>query len=520
MEEKNTILSSLLEIMVSIAEPEELSEKLLDLIKDLIDWTGWVLLILNEEIRQFEFVKVKAIEEKTLQEIKDLIEEGIIDWVIEKGIPMAIPSVGNTLTSHRKSFFVIPLLTDSRKIGAVVALCLNIKKPLDQTSQNLIILLSRQVALRIDNNLLYRKLTRQEGYEEKEQLIFSSVLHSFRSYRKLRGILRSLLQFSLNRTKGEYGFILKVNERRKKLSPWVSLNVPLAQIKKCAFSFTSGTAGWVISRRKPLMIDDYQKDIYFRDSDELNEIRPKNLVSVPLKVEKEILGILTLCNSVGKPFFTLDDLNFLLMIGGFTAVIIKNKVLYDELRRSFLDTTRALIRIIEAKDLYTSGHSHAVTKYALEIGRRLKLSRSQMEMLKFCGILHDIGKIGIHDSILNKPFSLSREEYELVKRHPLIGEKIVKQIKFLKPGAPVIRHHHERYDGKGYPDGLKEREIPLLARILSVADAFDAMRSDRPYRKGLSIQKAIKELKDKAGSQFDPEIVDVFCEILEKRLRG
>jgi len=519
MEEKNTILPSLLEIMGASEEPEELSEKLIDLFKDLINWTGWVLLILDEDTKQFEFVRVKAIEEKAMQEIKDLIEEGIIDWVIEKEIPMHIPAVDQSLNSHNRSFFVVPLLTDNRKIGAMIAVCPYRKDSLDQTSQSLITLLARQVALRIDNSLRYRKLTRQEGYEEKEQLVFSGILHGVRSYRKIREILRHLLALTLDRTRSEYGFILKINEKKKRLSPWVSLNVSLSKIKECNFSFTDGVTGWIVSKKNPIMVDDYQKDIRFRSGEEFTGITPRNLVGVPLKVEEEILGILILCNTLGKPYFTLDDLNFLLVVGGFTAVIIKNKLLYEELRRSFLDTIKALIRIIEAKDLYTSGHSHTVTRYALEIGRVLKLSREQMEMLKFCGILHDIGKIGIHDSILNKPFQLSPEEYELVKQHTLIGERIVKQIKFLKPGAPVIRHHHERYDGKGYPDGLKGRKIPLLARILSVADAFDAMLSDRPYRKGLPLQKVIKELKAKAGSQFDPEIVKIFCEIVEKRSR-
>ena len=158
-----------------------------------------------------------------------------------------------------------------------------------------------------------------------------------------------------------------------------------------------------------------------------------------------------------------------------------------------------------------------VTKYSLSIGRYLKLSAKDMEMIKFCGLLHDIGKIGISESILGKPSSLTKREYELIKRHPVIGEQIVRQINFLKDGLPLIRHHHERYDGKGYPDGLSGDNIPLLARILSVADAFDAMTSDRPYRKAMSVKDAIRELIKGKGTQFDPEIVDVFCRILEEK---
>jgi len=139
-------------------------------------------------------------------------------------------------------------------------------------------------------------------------------------------------------------------------------------------------------------------------------------------------------------------------------------------------------------------------------------------LLKSCGLIHDIGKIGINESILQKPSKLTKNEYAEVKTHPVIGENVVKHVRFLKKGLPIIRHHHERYDGKGYPDGLKGEKIPLLARIIAVADAFDAMTSDRPYRKAFSPQEAIEKLKENAGTQFDPQIVKIFIDALNIRL--
>jgi len=141
-----------------------------------------------------------------------------------------------------------------------------------------------------------------------------------------------------------------------------------------------------------------------------------------------------------------------------------------------------------------------------------------MEMIKFCGLIHDIGKIGINESILQKPSKLTKKEYADVKTHSVIGENVVKHINFLKEGLPIIRHHHERYDGKGYPDGLKGEKIPLLARIIAVADAFDAMTSDRPYRKAFPPQEATKKLKENAGTQFDPQIVKIFINALNIKL--
>ncbi|MBW2006214.1 MAG: HD-GYP domain-containing protein, partial [Deltaproteobacteria bacterium] len=154
-----------------------------------------------------------------------------------------------------------------------------------------------------------------------------------------------------------------------------------------------------------------------------------------------------------------------------------------------------------------------VTEYSLRIAEKLNLPRKEIEMLKFCGPLHDIGKVGTDENILRRPSKLTEGEYKIIKEHPVTGENIIKHIKFLKEGLPVIRHHHERYDGKGYPDGLKGKNIPLLARILAVADAFDAMTSDRPYRKAFSYQEAITKLKEGSGTQFDPEIVKVAVDI-------
>lgn len=197
---------------------------------------------------------------------------------------------------------------------------------------------------------------------------------------------------------------------------------------------------------------------------------------------------------------------------------IKNSYLYKELHQSFLDTITALAKLIEAKDKYTSGHSQRVTEYSLLIAKKLNLSKKEIEMIKFCGLIHDIGKIGINESILQKPSKLTNDEYANIKTHPIIGENVVKHINFLREGLPIIRNHHERYDGKGYPDGLKGKEIPLLARIVAVADAFDAMTSERSYRKAFSLQEAIKELKENAGTQFDPQIVKIFIDALNTRL--
>lgn len=506
---KDKIIHYLLELTVLDKNPEKICENFLNLFKGIINYKGWAFLILSEETNQFEFLRVEELKKNYVEEIKSLIEEGLIDWVLERKTPVTVPLKKN-LASSDESFFIIPLVIKNKKIGAVILLCLTKPNLLGEITPDLFALAAGQTALTIENFLLREELDRQR----KEEIALSKISGSVEANKELDEILMFILKLALEETQSEYGFFLKIDEKKKKISPWISFKVPLSRVKKCPFSLARGAIGYVASTGKTLIVDNYPEDARFKSCVEFVKFKPKNLVSVPVKINQKKMVILTLCNT--RPFYTRDDLDFLFIIATYTAVIIKNKLLYNELRQSFLDTVNALVQTVEAKDPYIAGHSQRVTEYSLEIGRYLKLSRKEMEMIRFCGLLHDIGKIGISDSLLNKPSPLREEEYELIKEHPIIGEQIVKEIKFLELGVPLIRHHHERYDGKGYPDGLEGEKIPLLARILTVADAFDAMVSTRPYRRALTFGEAKKELEQKAGTQFDPRIVKIFCKILDK----
>lgn len=190
------------------------------------------------------------------------------------------------------------------------------------------------------------------------------------------------------------------------------------------------------------------------------------------------------------------------------------------LQALYIGTMGALVGTIEVKDRYTKGHSDRVTNYAVGIANELNLSQNDLEFIRYACELHDIGKIGIRDYILTKSERLTKEEWDEIKLHPTTGADILKPLEFLDKGIPFIRHHHERYDGNGYPHGLKREDIPLGARIIAVADAFDAMTSDRPYRKTKSVEEAIGELKKHAGIQFDPEVVEAFLNVLEREIES
>jgi len=190
--------------------------------------------------------------------------------------------------------------------------------------------------------------------------------------------------------------------------------------------------------------------------------------------------------------------------------------LYTKMRKMYLETIRALAAAIDAKDPYTKGHSERVAETSVALAQELNLSGRDIENIEYTALLHDIGKIGIADSILGKKDSLTSQEFDKIKEHTIMGANIIEPIDFLKNSYWAIYHHHERYNGGGYPDGLKAKDIPLCARIIGVADAYDAMGSDRPYRKKLSKEKILKEFTEQSGKQFDPQIVNALMLILKR----
>lgn len=191
---------------------------------------------------------------------------------------------------------------------------------------------------------------------------------------------------------------------------------------------------------------------------------------------------------------------------------------YMEMRENYANTLEALASALDAKDPYTRGHSDRVATYAVELARQFKLPEDQVEAIQHTAILHDIGKIGVSDELLNRIGRLSNDEFDLIKLHPVIGANILKDFAYLGAFTAFVRSHHEKYDGSGYPDMLKAEEIPLGARIITLADSFDAMTSDRSYRNKMSLEEALEEVKRCSGTHFDPRLAEVFISCWEKKL--
>ncbi|MFZ2448139.1 MAG: HD domain-containing phosphohydrolase [Syntrophobacteraceae bacterium] len=236
----------------------------------------------------------------------------------------------------------------------------------------------------------------------------------------------------------------------------------------------------------------------------------------PLRIRGEVFGLLMAFHKQGCGGLSTEETRLFDFLIRKASLAIENMALYESLVSNFYGILKSLVNALEARDLYTGKHSERVTRYAVAMARMLGCSSAQIETVETIGYLHDIGKIGINDGILNKPGSLTRDEYETVKRHPTIGETIVADLGLSPEERAIIRHHHERWDGRGYPDGLKGDGIPLLARIVSIADAFDAMTSKRAYRDSMSRDESLAELIRNRGEQFDPTVLDAFLDLIKK----
>jgi putative nucleotidyltransferase with HDIG domain len=267
--------------------------------------------------------------------------------------------------------------------------------------------------------------------------------------------------------------------------------------------------GVVFNNRQPLLINDLENDYYYKSLNKEYYLK-NSFISVPLVFKNESIGVLNVANKKNNQPFTRKDLEFLINVGRVGAVAFQNVRLFKQVQEDYLKTITSLALIIDARDPYTKRHSENVTRYSLTIAREMGLNLEQTEILKRAGLLHDIGKIGIRDDILLKPGKLNQDEFAQIKTHSLKGEEIIRALPFLKEVAVLVRHHHERFDGNGYPDGKKGENIVLGSRILAVADTFDAMTTDRPYRKGLALETAKEELKRNKFTQFDPQVVEFF----------
>lgn len=334
----------------------------------------------------------------------------------------------------------------------------------------------------------------------------------------LKRLFDLLVRRTMKAVNARYGYILLHDEDSESLQVGCAVGVPAdiepgMRIPLCA----GGASHWVMENGRALLISDMEAAESFNKTSLLGLTR-ETLVCAPLVVHDEIIGTITMANRHDAAPYRQEELELVSTIAAQASVAIKNARLYADQERLYLSMVHALVSAIEASDAYTRGHSERVTRYSLAIARFFGLPPASMKDLEQAAILHDIGKIGIDGHLLCKAEALSADDVERLHRHPLIGVQILEPIDFLSRVRAIIGQHHERFDGAGYPFGICGDELCLEARILAVADTYDAMTSNRPYRDGMSAESALQEINRNAGTQFDPQVVQAFGEVYHQGL--
>ncbi len=311
--------------------------------------------------------------------------------------------------------------------------------------------------------------------------------------------------------------LLMVEENQDCLRLVASRGLP-ADIPDVAIPISGTIAGHVL-QEKGLLVCNHSGEVPAFHSLGTYDSDVFAVVRVPLVARGRALGVLTATERDGDAEFTARDQKLLQSLSTVSASALLNCRLHESVTQQMLSTIRALASAVDAKDHYTHDHSTRVGQLCVATARELGIRGSRaLHLVELSGLLHDVGKIGVPDAILAKQSGLSEEEYLLVQDHTQIGARIVSHVQGLEEVTEAVLHHHERYDGLGYPAGLRGDEIPLKARMISVADVYDCITSDRPYRKGSRPAEALRELQAHAGTQFDPEVVAAFVRVIEAEL--
>lgn len=367
-----------------------------------------------------------------------------------------------------------------------------------------------------DVNQWMAKLRRIEEKVERLALLsqLSQILNSTLDHQEVR---RRAMEAATQLMKAEVGSLLLVDVEKQQLYFEVALGDKEETIKKITLNIGEGIAGWVAKNGKPLIVNAPEKDPrFFRGVDEKTDFKTQNVICVPVMVKEKVIGVLEAINKVKEEEFNEEDLSLLSSLADQVAIALDNARLYQQLEEMFFQTAESLADAIEKRDPYTGGHTQRVTAYSLATAKYLSLKPLEMKWLRIASVLHDVGKIGIEDQILRKPEKLNPEEFNVIKGHAKMGAEIIEHIRQLREIVPGVKYHHEQINGRGYPDGLIGEAIPMIAKIVAVADTYDAMTTDRPYRKALEKGVAIEELRRCSGTQFDREVVGAFIEAFQK----
>ncbi|MEA3350838.1 MAG: GAF domain-containing protein, partial [Chloroflexota bacterium] len=423
--------------------------------------------------------------------------------------------------NHRKhqNLISVPLLVQDKSMGVV--------QVFDYTHSALPLFqfLSNCMASEIEKSLLLRA-SQQRG-EKLEALI--AVLQEISTTLDRDQILNLILEKACELLRAEASSLFLLEPESGDLILYIAKNVNQTQLPPLHIPSGTGIIGHVALTGESICLADVRDDErHYKGVDHVSGIETQSLLAVPLRVPNVILGqergtsgdsIIGGVEVINKldGYFDTADVQLLETLAEQAATVMHIANLYADADELFLNTIKALVAAIDAKDPYTKGHSQRVSDFSVAVAEEMGLDSKMKRRVRIGALLHDIGKIGVSDAIISKTDRLTEDEWDEIKEHPSIGANIIQQVRLLRDELPALDQHHERMDGLGYPRGLKGEEISIIARIVAVADVFDALTSNRPYRPAMDIQTTLDILQMEAGDHLDPECVDAF---LKAQIKG
>jgi len=487
--------------------------RLMDYAISALEADSGTLYILDAGTRELDFAVVKGPLAQKLKGSRMSIRKGIAGMVATTGAPYMTEDLrrdplwaGVELTRERSNMLAVPLRAKKKVYGVIEVLNKADERPFTKEDLATLSSLTNHFSIIIERASLFAgidaRVRQMKTLHEVGALLTSSLDQTVVRRRAMEAITRLM--------NAETGSLLLIDKKTDELFFEVALGDKGETLKEIRLKIGEGIAGWVAASGTSLVIHDVLKDKRFQGRfDKKSKFQTRNMVCVPVEIKGGRIGVIQAINKVGGSFNN-DDLKLFQLFASQVAIALDNARLYEEIKETFYNTSEALAEAIEKRDPYTGGHTKRVLWYSLAIARHMGMTKDQLEKVKLSAVLHDVGKIGIEDAILRKQAPLDENERAVMSMHPKYGGDILERVPQLADIVPGMLHHHERYDGLGYPDKLKEDAIPLIARIIAVADTYDAMTTTRPYRKGLPTEVALAELKKYANIQFDAGVVKAF----------
>lgn len=513
--------------IASSTELDDLLSQMLDLIILICGGNTGTLYLVDKETNELVFTVVKGNEvSQNLIGQRISTKTGLVGAALQQISPLVVedlskdprwfrPKESNTLL---KNVISVPLLLRGDAIGVVQVFNFT-HKPLQ-----MIQLLGNRMASEIEKAILLQA-SKSRG-ERLEALV--SIIGQISSTLDRDLILNLIIDNARKLLNAEASSLFLSDQATGDLILHITQDMHKTQLPPIRIPAGQGIIGYVVQTGETVLVKDVTEDSrHFGDIDDISGLHTRSVLAVPLISQPVILGdqnrtskarIIGGLETINKieGTFTEEDTQLLQALAQQAATVLHIANLYADANELFLDTIKALVAAIDAKDPYTEGHSQRVSEFSTTIAHELGLSADMVSQVRIGSLLHDVGKIGVHDSILQKPGPLTPIEFAVMKKHPDIGAKIMGTVRMLQDEIPALNQHHERMDGKGYPHGLKEDQISLIGRIVAVADVFDAVTSERPYRQAVSPKEALGLLQRETEGHLDQECVQALINAYHK----